>query len=84
MSSQVRRDRPRSNPHQTWVPRGAATVNEPSLPPANTDRSSETLDAAAAAASRPLRQRNGSGRPSYNQHQRSNFAGWLRRRRILC
>ncbi|CAH2038409.1 unnamed protein product [Thlaspi arvense] len=80
MSSQVRRERPRFNPQnsqQTWVPRGASTsvvaVNEPSRSSTNTDRIPESLD--AGAASRPVylqRQHNGSVRPPFNQHQRSN------------
>ncbi|WZZ79828.1 hypothetical protein YC2023_100400 [Brassica napus] len=39
----------------------STVVNEPSLPPTNTYRSPESL---GAAASRPLRQGNGSGGPS--------------------
>ena len=39
----------------------STVVNEPSLPPTNTDPSPESL---GAAASRPLRQGNGSGGPS--------------------
>ena len=72
MSSQVRRDRSRFNPQQTWVPRGSSTsisvVNEP------TERRSESLHA-GYTASRPIylqSHHNSSGHSPYNQHQRSN------------
>ncbi|CAN8305670.1 unnamed protein product [Cochlearia groenlandica] len=86
MSSQVRRDRShRSNPQisqQTWVPRVATSttsvvaVNEPSLAP-NTDRNTQSLDAGSGPYRPvyPQRQLNGSGRPSYNQQQRSDIVG---------
>ncbi|XP_010475879.1 PREDICTED: NF-X1-type zinc finger protein NFXL1 isoform X2 [Camelina sativa] len=87
MSFQVRRDRnnggdrSRNNSQQTWIPRNSSSTsvvvpNEPTLFP-NTDRNSESRDAAVAASHPPYLQRqlNGSAPPPYNHQQRSNNIG---------